>query len=97
VPIADQVRVTLLGGDDVKNERFYLIDTDPAAKTFPEATAALLARKAATPGALAVEVRLAESNPLPGNHPAVLRLTSWATAHGLAVTLPASDEDRATR
>jgi hypothetical protein len=92
VPVADRVRVTLLGGDDVRDERFYLLDADPAAKTFAEATAALSAKKAATVGPLGVEVRLAAANPLPANHPAVLRLTGWATAHGLPVTLPASSE-----
>ena len=96
VPVADRVRITLLGGDDVKNERFYLFDADPAAKTFDEVKAALAAKKEATAGALGVEVRLAEANPLPANHPAVLRLTGWATAHGLAVTLPAGD-DKVTR
>ncbi|MGL6095112.1 MAG: hypothetical protein ACRC7O_04830 [Fimbriiglobus sp.] len=86
-PSAERVRVTVLGGSDVKDERFYLLDGDPAPKRIGEVRAAVLAKKDKT--AVGLELRFAEQNTLPPTHPAVLLLTGWAQSHGLTVTLPA--------
>jgi hypothetical protein len=89
-PPGATAKVTLLGGDDVKGERFYLLDSDPAAKTFDEVTTALRAKKDTLAGkGLAVEIRFSESNTLSREHPAVYRLARWAAEHGVTVTFPA--------
>jgi hypothetical protein len=89
-PPAATAKVTLLGGDDVKGERFYLLDADPVAKTLDEITTALRAKKNTLAGkGLAVEIRFSESNTLSRTHPAVLLLADWATKHGVSVTFPA--------
>ena len=89
-PPGATAKVTLLGGDDVKGERFYLFDADPVAKTFDEITTALRAKKDTLAGkGLAVEIRFSESNTLSREHPAVYRLARWAAEHGVTVTFPA--------
>src|SRR5262245_42742669 len=89
-PPGATAKVTLLGGDDVKDERFYLLDADPAAKTFDQVTADLRAKKDTLAGKrLAVEIRFTDMNVLPREHPAVVRLARWAAEHGVTVTFPA--------
>ena len=86
-----RIRVMLLGGDDVKDERFYLIDDDTTPRNFGDVRTTLTARKESSNQPIGIEVRFAEKNTLPPNHPAVLRLTQWAHSHGLTVTLPAGN------
>src|SRR4051812_31738917 len=43
VPPEQRVRVTMLGGEDVKDERFYLLDDDRTPHTFAEVTATVSA------------------------------------------------------
>lgn len=89
-PAGERVRVTLLGGPDVKDQRFYLVDDDPAPRTLDEVrTAALRRKEEAGAKGLAVEVRFAATNTLPREHPAVTRLERWAAEAGLTVTFPA--------
>jgi hypothetical protein len=88
-PPRDRVRVTVLGGDAVKNERFYLLDDDPTPRTIAEARATLAGKKDAAKGALGIEVRFTADAAIPPNHPAVLQLTNWARDHAVAVTFPA--------
>ena len=85
---ADLVQITVLGGDDVRDARFYLIDEDKAPRTFAEVRAALLDRKAATDSGLGLLVQFGMTNVLPRTHPAVVMLTQWATDNGVAVTFP---------
>jgi hypothetical protein len=89
VPPEQRVRVTMLGGEDVKDERFYLLDDDRTAHTFTEVTAAVSAKKSASAKPVGVEVRFTATNTLPRTHPAVLRLTNWAQANGVSVSFPA--------
>lgn len=90
VPPPDaRIRVTVLGGPDVKDQRFYLVDDDPSPRTFAEAKAAVLARKDAAPQKLGVEIRFTTRNTLPRDHPAVTLLADWARDAGLAVVFPA--------
>lgn len=83
-----KVRVTILGGSEVKDERFYRLDADPAAHTFAELTAILDAKKTAGT-AVRAEVVFSVANTLPRDHPAVTRLTAWAAANGVTVSFPA--------
>jgi hypothetical protein len=89
-PIDERIRVTVLGGDDVKQERFYLVDDDTAAKTIDEAKAAITAKRNSLAGKrVGVEIRFT-ANALPTEHPAVARLVRWCrTEAGLAVAFPA--------
>jgi hypothetical protein len=89
VPPEQRVRVTMLGGEDVKDERFYLLDDDRSPRTFAEVTAAVTAKKSASAKPVGVEVRFTATNTLPRTHPAVLRLTNWAQANGVSVSFPA--------
>ncbi len=88
-PPEQRVRVTLLGGEDVRDERFYLVDGDRTPKAFGEVVAAVNAKKAATMKPVGVEVRFAPRNAPAQDHAAVLRLTRWAQANGVTVSFPA--------
>jgi hypothetical protein len=90
VPPEQRVRVTLLGGEDVKGERFYLIGDDRTPHTLAEVEAAVRAKKDATDKPVGLEILFSPSNTLPRNHPAVLRLTNWAQSSGITVTFPGS-------
>ena len=83
------MRVTLLGGEDVREEKFYLLGDDRTPLDLPGLTAALKSRKESAARPLGIEVRFASNNTLPRTHPAVLRLTAWAQANGYPVTFPA--------
>lgn len=89
-PARERVRVTMLGGRDVKDQKFYLIDDDPTPRTLAEVKEAVLKKKETTPEKLAVEIRFAAQNTLPQDHPAVQMLARWAReTAGLTVTFPA--------
>jgi hypothetical protein len=89
-PAGERIRVTMLGGADVKDQRFYLVEDDPTPRTLAEVKAAVLRKKESTPKKLAVEIRFAAQNTLPQTHPAVLQLANWAgQTAGLTVTFPA--------
>lgn len=49
-PAVVTLRVTVLGGEDVREGRFYLVGDDRAAKTFEEVKDAVAARKSKEPG-----------------------------------------------
>ncbi len=83
----EAVRVTVLGGTDVRDERFYKLAADPA-RSFAELTTALDARRAIGKK-FHVELLFTSDNTLPRDHPAVTRLTAWAQANGLTVSFPA--------
>jgi hypothetical protein len=88
-PPGDRVRVTILGGPDVKEQRFYLVGDDPTPRTLAEAKAAIQAKKDTATRPVAVEVRFTARNTLARDHPAVTLLTNWARDAGIAVVLPA--------
>jgi hypothetical protein len=78
VKLADAtLRVTVLGGTDVREGRFYLIDDDRTPKTFDEFKQAVTARKAAEKGKLMVAILFPAKNALPLGHPAVVDLSRW--------------------
>jgi hypothetical protein len=82
------VRVTVLSGDDVVGERFYVVEGDPAKRTLDEVKRELAARKAGTLKTLAVEVVLAK-NTDPQNS-GVQSLIGAARDAGFSVKLPPS-------
>lgn len=67
-PAEVTIRVTVLGGPDVVDERFYLIDDDRAAKTLADVKAELKARKAKEPRKVVVAILPSERYPLPLEH-----------------------------
>lgn len=89
--IDERIRITMLGGDDVREGRFYLVNDETRAKTLDETKAAITAIRDAQPGRrVGVEVRFPASNALSQDHPAVTRLARWArTEAGLTVSFPA--------
>ncbi len=89
-PSEGEVRVTVLGGDDVKGSRFYLVDDDATPKTFEELQAAITAR-AGGEKRPEVAVLFPSRNAVAQDHPAVTRLVRWARERaGLKVTFPAA-------
>jgi hypothetical protein len=85
------LRVTVLGGDDVKNERFYLLEDDRNPLTFPELKAAVEARRAREKGKVSLAILFPAKNALSRDHPAVTQLAKWAAeVAGLDVVFPAA-------
>lgn len=87
-PKEETIRITVLGGAAVKEERFYLIEADRTPKNLSEVKDAVALRKKGLKKPLAVEIRLGErTDP---NNSGVLDLQGWASAEGLRVILPGS-------
>jgi hypothetical protein len=87
-PTVTRIRITILGGGDVKSKHFYKLDDDPNARTFDEVKAVVqpAAKQAVKPG---VEIRFAQKNRLPQDHPAVTMLVQWLREScGLTVAFP---------
>jgi hypothetical protein len=88
--------VTLLGGQDVRDDRFYLLDGDRTAKTLAEVKAAVEGRQKADPGrpVKLLEIRVYR-NSVARSHQAVRALEEWATETKMDVKFPAvQDRDR---
>ncbi len=89
-PAGLHVRITILGGNEVKDERFYQVDDDPTPHALPDIKSRILAKKEVSSGALILEVLFSRQFTLPQDHPAVTQLTSWARDRaGVTVTFPA--------
>jgi amino acid transporter len=71
------IRVTVLGGEDVLNDRYYLIDDDHSPKTFAELKAAVLDRKSKEPGKVMVAILFPARNALPRESLAVTQVSKW--------------------
>jgi hypothetical protein len=85
-----RVRVLVLGGTDVKDQKFYLVDDDPAPLAFADAKTAIQRKKDTTAKSVGLEIRFPVQNALPRDHPAVVRLANWASeTAGLTVSFPA--------
>lgn len=85
----DRVKVTLLGGEDVKEMRFYVLDDDPAPRALADVKAAVAAKRDAAMRPVGLEVRFDPKFTLPPSHPAVLQLTNWAHENKIPYTFPA--------
>jgi hypothetical protein len=81
-PMAGDVHVAILGGDEVRDGRFYLIDDDPAPKTFDEFKDVINARRKTAKGDLRILFRF-KKEPLSDNHPAVRRVVDWVNQEKL--------------
>jgi hypothetical protein len=83
------IHVKVLGGEEVKDEKFYQFESDSNASSFDGVKSKILeAKKAAkvTPG---LEIRLSTKFPLPREHGAIRQLENWAQNEaGLSVTFP---------
>lgn len=89
-PVEVRVRVLVLGGTDVKDQKFYVVDDDPAPLAFADAKSAIQRKKDATAKSVGLEIRFPVQNALPRDHPAVAQLARWAgEVAGLTVTFPA--------
>jgi hypothetical protein len=82
-PMAGDVRVTILSGDDVRDGRFYLIDGDPVPKTFAEFKDAITARRAAPGPELKQVIFRFKKDRLSQDHPAVRNVVAWLSASGI--------------
>ncbi|VTT99472.1 unnamed protein product [Gemmataceae bacterium] len=84
------LRVTVLGGEDVVNERFYQLDDDRTPKTFGDLKAAITERRKGEKGKVVVAILFPARNALPREHPAVTQVAKWAAEDaGLDVVFPA--------
>ncbi len=89
-PVEERIRVTILGGSDVVDQKFYRIGDDDTARSFAEAKAAITKTKNESTRSLGIEINFTSNNALPLDHPAVEQLKRWAReTAGLTVTFPA--------
>lgn len=84
--VEETLKITILSGSDVKDEKFYLIEKDRTAKTLAEVKDAITTRKATTTKPLAIDIQLAPRTDR--NNSGVLDLESWARDAGMRVILP---------
>ncbi len=83
------LKVTLLGGEDVVEERFYKLSDINKALNFEEIKTEILQRKKASTKKMGLEIRLDPKNMLPREHIAVRRLENWArTEAEMSVLFP---------
>lgn len=85
----ERVGITVLGGPDVQDNKFYLIDDDTTPRTFAEVKMVLGRKKETEAKPFGLEIRFPNRNALPKDHRAVTQLEQWALNSGLAVTFPA--------
>lgn len=87
-----QIRITILGGSDVKAQRFYLIGEDTTPRTLSEVKAIVLKHKKPDATPPIVELQFSKQNILPEDHPAVILLVRWLRGEAnLQVVLPADN------
>jgi len=79
---ANETLITVLGGDDVKEGRFYLIGDDRTPKTLEELQKVITERMAKGKVELRI-VLLPPPKELPLQHPAITDLQRWAFDKGL--------------
>ena len=84
--LEETLKITILSGTDVKDEKFYLIEKDRTAKTLDEVKDAIKTRKATATKPLAIDIQLTPRTDR--NNSGVLDLESWARDAGMRVILP---------
>ncbi len=70
------VRIAILGGADVRDGKFYLVNEDPTPKTFDELKATLEALRAKSKEEVTLVFRFTKEQ-LGDNHPEMKKLTAW--------------------
>jgi hypothetical protein len=88
-PLEQRLRVLLLSGEEVQEERFYLIEDDTKPKSFAELVNAVKAKQESTGKPVGIEIRFTTVNPLSQGHGAVTRLVNWAKTNQHTVSFPA--------
>ena len=83
----NRVEITLLGGTDVKNGKFYLIGDDPKPKSFVEVKDSIVEKAAKSAETFAVVIRFRSENRLASDHFAVNQLRDWAGPKGKGYTI----------
>jgi hypothetical protein len=85
----DTLRIEILGGARVKQERFYLLEGENRPRTLPEVRKAIQARQQeADKPRLKGIVILVYPSSVARDHPAVKNLVNWAKENRLSVTFP---------
>ncbi|HEY1190896.1 MAG TPA: hypothetical protein VGE74_24910 [Gemmata sp.] len=75
-PTPGDVRISILGGADVRDGKFYIIGTDPTPRTLDELKKAI-ADRPKEPGQEVVLVFRFAKEPLSDSHPEMKRLSAW--------------------
>jgi hypothetical protein len=85
----DTLRIDILGGARVQQERFYLLEGEKEARTLAEVRKAIQARRQEQDKApLKGIVIMVYGSSVARDHPAVKNLEAWAKDNGLSVTFP---------
>jgi hypothetical protein len=88
--IEETLRVTVLSGADVKDEKFYQIDKDRTPRTLQEVKEAVTAKRLLDKKKLAIEILLAPRTDR--NNAGVRDLEAYAIENGMRVILPSETE-----
>jgi hypothetical protein len=85
----DTMRIEILGGERVKQERFYLLEGEKEPRTLSEVRKAILARREDRdkPPLVGIVIMIYGSS-VARDHPAVRNLQKWAEENRLSVTFP---------
>jgi hypothetical protein len=75
-PTPGDVRVAILGGADVRDGRFYILDGDRTPRTLDELKKAIADRPKEPKGEVVLVFRFA-NEPLSDSHPEMKRLSAW--------------------
>jgi hypothetical protein len=86
------VRVRLLGGRRVKDQRFYLLEDETEARTWPELRDRLSERQDSEKAAKSLEIVVYRDS-VDKDSPAVVALRTWAEERGLTVKMTFPPED----
>ena len=95
VPVEPEtLRIVLLGGDRVRQERFYQIEDDPQPRTLTDLGEAICSRPPNSRPLKGIELVIFPDS-VARDHPAVRELEKWAKQQGLAVafSFPKGAED----
>jgi hypothetical protein len=85
------IQVTIYGGSNVIDERYYQVDDEQMLKNFKELQDAILTRSGKEKGKVAVSIRLpTDKNTASGDPRAINMVTEWANKQGLDVMFPAN-------
>jgi len=91
----DSLRIDILGGARVKDERFYLLEGENDARTLTEIRKAIQARRQEQDKIpLKGIVIMVYGSSVARDPPPVKTLVNWAEGNGLSVTFPRTDDSR---
>jgi hypothetical protein len=82
----DTLRIEMLGGERVQNERFYVVEGEAEPRTLAELRKLIQTRMQQRPPLQGIEI-IVQEHSVAQNHPAVGDLERWAKGKNLRVTL----------